>query len=136
MPQDLWDDFRQIAGTLYGPPVIFAQPIASGLGMIWASGVEHILGIVAIGRTQLGFTPSHIFKNDNPHTYFVSRYVGKISPLPVALVLDGRSKREDADELATLYQMAKSPRRLERIKYVTPEVALDLVNWVQSGGKQ
>ena len=134
-PQDLWNDFNALCQSLTNQPILISQPIASGLGLMWMGGVEFAKGIVAIGRVQMGFKPKHIFKNDNPHTYFVSRYVNKISPRPVGLVLDGRSKREDADELATLYQMSGLPRRLEKIRKVDAPFLLEMIQWVENAGK-
>ena len=91
-------------------------------------------GLVAIGRAQMGFRPSHIFKNENPHTFFVSRYAQRLSPRPLALVMDRRSRREDADELATLYQMSGPPHRLERIPQVDTEFLLKMLHWIGNGG--
>ncbi len=134
-PTDLWADFRKLCQSFVEQPILIAQPIASGLALLWTAGVEIAKGVVAIGRVQVGFTPKHIFKNDNPHTYFISRYVNRIAPRPVGLALDGRAKREDADELATLYQMCGMPRRFEKIEKVNAEFLLEMAKWVQDAGK-
>ncbi len=132
-PSDLWSDFRLFLPTLPGAPVLISQPIASGLGLVWGAGAPEIRGVIAIGRAQMAFRPSHIFKNENPHTFFVSRYAQRLSPRPLVLVMDGRSRREDADELATLYQMSGPPHRLERIPQVDVEFLLKMLEWIERG---
>lgn len=130
-PEDLWADLRFFIPTLPGAPIILAQPIAAGLGIVWASGIEEVAGIIAIGRTQVGFRPAHIFKNENPHTFMAGRYARRISPRPLVLVLDGRARREDADELATIYQMSAQPCKLERATKIDVEFLLKQLAWIE-----
>ena len=133
-PPDLWQDFRLFLPTLPGPPIVISQPIAAGLGLVWAAGMPEVRGAIVIGRAQMAFRPAHIFKNENPHTFFVSRYAQRLSPRPLVLVMDGRSRREDADELATLYQMSGPPRRLERTPRVDAEFLLRMLTWIENRG--
>ncbi len=131
----LWEDFIALCRTMMGPPIVVAQPISAGMGLIWAAGVEMVQGIIAIGRAQAAFIPSHIFENDNPHAFFVSRYVKQISPRPLVLVVDGRSRKEDLEELSTLYQMSQQPHRLEKIQSVGVERLTSLLQWIEEPTK-
>lgn len=127
--KDLWQDLREFIGQLGQGPLLVGQPVSAGLALLWASGVEAVQGVLAIGHLQLAFKPRHIFANDNPHTFFLSRYVHRLAPRPLCLVL----LEDDAlggirDELAAIYQTSSGPRQLEQVEAVTSE---DLLRWLQ-----
>ena len=130
-PPDLWRDLNLLLQMLPSPPILVAQPLAAGLAIIWASKIQKVRGVVAIGCAQLGLKPSHIFHNHNPYTYLVNRYTAKISPRPFAIIQhQGHALGGDEDELATLYQSSKDPRRLERTDKITTQLLLDLIQWI------
>ncbi len=133
-PGVLLDDFRLFMETFPGPPIVISQPTAGGLGLLWAAGTPEVRGAIVIGRAQVGLRAPHIFDNGNPHTFFTGRFAARLSPRPLALVLDGRARREDADELAALYQASLPPHRLEKVKRVDAEFLGQLVAWIDSGG--
>ena len=131
-PDHLWDDLNILIQMLPTKPIIVGQPLASGLGLMWASGVTNVKGVIAIGKAQSGFSPKHIFQNSNPYTYLISRYVRDIAPRPMALVMHEKNALGgDEDEMNGLLQAGKSPNRLERVEKVTLSVLLDMLKWVQ-----
>lgn len=132
-PEDLQADLQIFIQMLPKPPVILAQPLAAGLGLIWASRVQQIKGIVAIGRAQAGLSPQHIFHNQNPYNYLLSRHVKDIAPNPVAFVrLANHSLGGDEKELATLYQSSHDPHRLESVEKLRFKFITDLLEWTLS----
>ena len=102
------------------------------MSLLWASGSENILGVIAIGSAQLAFKPHHIFRNDNPHTYFLSRYVHKIGPRPISFIfLQGHPLGGDRDEMAALYQTASGSREIKQVAEITPDFLLQQLSWLQ-----
>lgn len=131
-PDDLAADLQILIQMLPSKPIIIGQPLAAGLGMMWASSVNKVAGVIAIGRAQAGMSPSHIFHNNNPYTYLLHRYVAEISPRPLALVqLQGNPLGGDENEMATLMQSSKMPHRLEQVSSLSMELILELLTWVQ-----
>ena len=131
-PDDLAADLQILIQMLPSKPIIVAQPLAAGLGLLWASQVNKVAGVIAIGRAQAGLSPSHIFQNNNPYTYLLHRHVAEISPRPMALVmLQGNALGGDEDEMATLMQSSKLPNRLEQTSSLTLELLQELLTWVQ-----
>ena len=131
-PDDLAADLQILIQMLPSKPIIVAQPLAAGLGLLWASQVNKVAGVIAIGRAQAGLSPSHIFQNNNPYTYLLHRHVAEISPRPLALVmLQGNALGGDEDEMATLMQSSKLPNRLEQTGSLTLELLQELLTWVQ-----
>jgi hypothetical protein len=130
-PEDLWSDFAALQQTFLAPPFIIAQPIASGLGLLLAAGPIPVAGVVSVGRAQASFVPSHVFNNSNPHTFFITRYVKRISPRPAVFVLDSRSRKEDTEELATLLKSSGDPKRLEKTRLITPKFLFEMIDWIK-----
>jgi hypothetical protein len=131
-PDDLAADLQILIQMLPSKPIVVAQPLAAGLGLMWASRVNKVAGVIAIGRAQAGLSPSHIFHNSNPYTYLLHRYVPEISPRPMALVmLKGNALGGDEDEMATLMQSSKLPNRLEQVDRLSPKLLLELLTWAQ-----
>jgi hypothetical protein len=119
-----------------GPAYMIGQPISSGLALLWAAGVEKLAGVVAIGRAQAAFQSGHIFKNYNPHAFFLGRYVANLTPKPVVLVIhEGHPLGGDPDELGALLETCREPRRLERTREINPAFLIKLLNWLQKEGK-
>jgi hypothetical protein len=131
-PDDLAADLQILIQMLPSKPIIVAQPLAAGLGLLWASRVNKVAGVIAIGRAQAGLSPSHIFHNSNPYTYLLHRHVPEIAPRSMALVmLKGNALGGDEDEMATLMQSSKLPNRLEQVDRLTPTLLLELLTWAQ-----
>ncbi|VAW30735.1 hypothetical protein MNBD_CHLOROFLEXI01-1117 [hydrothermal vent metagenome] len=131
-PDDLAADLQILIQMLPSKPIIVAQPLAAGLGLLWASRVNKVAGVIAVGRAQAGLSPSHIFHNSNPYTYLLHRHVPDISPRPMALVmLKGNALGGDEDEMATLMQSSNLPNRLERVDRLAPKLLLELLTWTQ-----
>ena len=131
-PDDLTADLQILIQMLPSKPIIVGQPLAAGLGLMWASQVNKVAGAIAIGRAQAGLSPSHIFHNNNPYTYLLHRYVAEISPRPMALVLlKGNALGGDEDEMATLMQSSKMPHRFEQVSSLSMDFLLELLTWVQ-----
>lgn len=132
-PDDLTADLQILIQMLPSKPIIVAQPLAAGLGLMWASQVSKVQGVIAIGKAQAGLSPSHIFQNNNPYTYLLHRYVPDISPRPLALVrLQGHSLGGDKEELKTLIQSSQKPYRLEQTKELTLQFLTELLDWIQA----
>jgi hypothetical protein len=131
-PDDLAADLQILIQMLPSKPIIVGQPLAAGLALLWASRVNKVTGVIAVGRAQAGLSPSHIFHNNNPYTYLLHRHVAEISPRPLALVmLKGSALGGDEDEMATLMQSSKLPNRLEQVSSLSLELLLELLNWMQ-----
>lgn len=115
---------------------MLAQPLAAGLALMWASRVNSVRGVVAIGRAQAGMSPKHIFHNSNPYTYLVDRYVADIAPRPLALVMHTKSSMGgDEDEMNGLYHSSKPPNRLERTDRLSLNLLLELLTWITENSK-
>jgi hypothetical protein len=131
-PDDLAADLQILIQMLPSKPIIIGQPLAAGLGLMWASRVNKVAGVIAIGRAQAGLSPSHIFQNSNPYTFLLHRYVAEISPRPLALVhLQNNPLGGDEDEMATLMQSSKLPNRLDRVSSLSLDLLLELLDWMQ-----
>jgi hypothetical protein len=136
LPADLAQDMNTFCAPIAEPPVIVGQPVSAGLALLWASTVDKIGGVIAVGRAQAAFQPGHIFKNYNPHTFFLGRYASTITPRPAAFVLvEGHPLGGQADELASLYETAREPRRLERTREISPAFLLGLLSWLQESAR-
>jgi len=130
-PEDLESDLNILVQMLPSSPIIIGQPLAAGLALLWASRVANIKGVISIGNAQAGLSPSHIFYNNNPYTYMLSRYVKNISPRPLALVmLEKHSLGGEEQEIDMLYQSSKEPRRLEKAEKLSFKLLSQLINWV------
>lgn len=135
-PDHLWDDLRILCQMLPGKPIILAQPLAAGLGLLWTSRVNQIRGVVAIGRAQAGLSPKHIFQNNNPYTFLVDRYVSDIAPRPLALVMHTKSSLGgDEDEMNGLFHTSKPPHRFERTSKLSLNLLQELLTWAVENSK-
>ncbi|MCA9959780.1 MAG: hypothetical protein KC413_06385 [Anaerolineales bacterium] len=130
-PEQLWEDLRLLIQMLPNEPTIIAQPLASGLALMWASRTPNIRGLVAIGRAQSGLAPAHVFQNKNPHTFFLPRYVGHIAPRPTVLVHhENHPMGGVTQNVQALYDSLREPRRLEKVQDVSGEFLLEMVTWI------
>lgn len=131
--REAWDDVQTLCGQLAEEPLLVGQPVSAGLALLWASGVEETRGVLTLGQAQRAFRPRHIFANDNPHTFFLGRYVHKIAPRPVAFVRQTEHPLGgNRDELSALYQTSGSPRRLKEVERATDELLLEYLDWLQN----
>lgn len=132
-PQLLWEDLRVFIQMLPSPPMIIGQPMGAGLAIMWGAGTDKVQGVIAIGRAQAGLQPSHIFVNDNPYTFLLTRQVDKLAPRPFVLVrYNGHPLGGDEEELAALFKSSQNPRRIETIDEVSPGFLDDMLKWVRS----
>jgi hypothetical protein len=133
---EVFQDANTFARLLNGNPLIVGQPISAGLALLWMAGVDQMAGVIAIGRAQAAFQSGHIFKNYNPHAFFLGRFVANITPRPVVLVInEGHPLGGTADELGAILETCREPRRLERTREINPPFLMNLLNWLQKGGK-
>lgn len=133
MPEDLWEDIQLFTQMLPSAPIILGQPLAGGLAIMWAVGSAEAYGVITVGRVQIGLRPSHIFQNrDNPYTFRLHRYTPKISPRPVAYVMNkAHPMGGDEDEIATLYQNSKEPRLVKQTAKLGVKELRELLAWVE-----
>jgi hypothetical protein len=132
-PEDLWADMNLLIQMLPSTPIIIGQPLAGGLAIMWTAGVQEVRGAVIVGRAQLGLRPSHIFQNRNPYNFLLHRYTPKITPRPLAYIQNkAHPMGGDDDEIATLYQNSKDPRRLENVDKLSVRHLQDMLEWVDS----
>lgn len=135
LPEDLENDMGQLIQMLPSKPIVIAQPLAAGLGIMWAAKVKAVQGLVSIGSAQRGLKAKHIFRTHNPHTYLLARHVRRIAPRPLVLVQHEGSQLGGADdEMGILMQSSLSPHRLERTRKITVRFLDPLIQWIQSGG--
>ncbi|MEM7336378.1 MAG: hypothetical protein AAF490_30135 [Chloroflexota bacterium] len=129
-PDHLWDDLKILCQMLPSNPIILAQPLATGLALLWSSRVSNIRGVIGIGRAQAGLSPKHIFHNNNPYTFLVDRYVSDIAPRPLALIMHTKSSLGgDEDEMNGLFHTSKPPHRFERTSKLSLNLILELLTW-------
>ncbi len=130
---DQWADIEIFCNLLPEPAIIIGQPHGSGLAMLWACELEKIKGVISIGAAQDVFDAWHIFNNDNPHSYFISRYLYRITPRPIVfVVLDGHPMGGEAKEIAAYYATVGHPRLAEKTKEVSPRFLLKLLAWMEN----
>lgn len=131
-PEDLWRDANLLVQMLPSRPLIIAQPLAAGLGLLWASGVKKIAGIIAIGRAQAGLSPSHIFQNSNPYTFSLSRYIAHIHPRPLSLIrLEDNPLGGDEARMDGLLAISQPPHRLDAAPEITADLLLEHLAWIE-----
>jgi len=131
-PEYLWEDMQILTQMLPSEPIIISQPLASGLGIMWTSGVQKVRGLIAIGRAKAGLSPKHIFHNNNPYSFLLNRYLDDIAGRPFTLVMHKEnSLGGDEDEMNALFQTSKEPHRLERVRRVTLDLLLTLLKWTE-----
>lgn len=132
-PNDLWQDFRTFCSQLPTRPLLIGMPVSAGLALLWTAGVNAVRGVLAIGHAQAAFKPHHIFFTKSPHTFFLSRYVHKIAPRPIALVhVENHILGGDRDELAALHQTSMDPRDLQVTPAITPQFVLERLQWLEN----
>lgn len=132
-PDQLWEDVRLLIQMLPSEPLIVAQPLSSGLAMLWAARTPGIRGVIAIGRAQSGLAPAHVFQTQNPHTYFLPHHVADIAPRPLALIQhEGHAMGGNKKRIQLLFDSSRPPHRLEHVQEITPELLLELLNWMRT----
>lgn len=131
-PDDLKQDLETLCQSLSGPPLIVGQPVSAGLALLWATQVQTISGVIAIGRAQPAFTPAHIFDQSKSHRFFLGRLVHRIAPRPTALiVLDGHPLGGDPSEIAALYEASGQPKRVEKTSQIDVNFLSPILDWVE-----
>jgi pimeloyl-ACP methyl ester carboxylesterase len=130
-PEQLAEDWQFFLHMLPAAPlVVVGQPMGAGLGLVWAADAVQVGGVVAIGRAETGLQPPHIFANDNPSTFRLTEYVGRLGKRPLALVqLTGHPLGGDEAELKTLFQTSQEPHRYEVVPELDAELLVELVGW-------
>ncbi|PID84843.1 MAG: hypothetical protein CSA11_04650 [Chloroflexi bacterium] len=132
-PEILINDFNLLLQMLPNDPMLIGNPLASGLAMIWASGVERIKGVIAIGRAQSGLQLNHIFDNTHPHTFMLSKKVGNIAPRPLSLIrLENHPMGGHDSTLKSLLASSKEPHRYETAATLTPQLLVKQLKWIQN----
>lgn len=132
-PTQLETDLNLILNLIEAQPYLIGLPISAGLALLWAALCPQIQGVMAIGRTQPAFQASHIFQNDQSHTYLLSRYISRIAPRPLTLIWqDGHPLGGDKQEMSQLIQAAAEPRRAERTTDISPQFLLNALTWQQN----
>lgn len=130
LPLDLWNHFRQFCTSFHTNPVLLAQPVSAGLGLMWTSGIEEIRGVIAVGRAQIAFSSNQIFHNDDVRTYALSRQLYNISPRPLTIVrLKDHPLGGAHDELALLYDASDEPHRYEQVSEISTAYLQTLLDW-------
>ena len=132
-PDDLWADIQILTQMLPSAPILVGQPLAAGLAIMWTAGSAEVRGVISIGRAQVGLRPGHIFDNKNPYNFLLHRYTPKITPRPIAYVMNkAHPMGGDEDEFATLYQNSKDPRRVIQTKKLSVGQLTELVAWAET----
>jgi hypothetical protein len=130
-PAMMAEDIAEFIQMLPAPPILIGQPLAAGLVLNWASEVDRIPGVIAIGPAQAGLSPKHIFDNDNMLTFQLGRHISRIAPRPVALVVPKSRHQERVEkELGMLYECSQEPRRLEHDVEISADLLLELLKWI------
>lgn len=128
-----WSDIETFCQLLPESAVIIGQPLSSGLAMLWACGVEKIKGVISIGAAQDIFSAWHIYDNDNPHSYFINRYLYRLAPRPIVFVMiEGHELGGKPTEIASFYASAAHPKLAEKTNEVSPRLLLKLLDWIEN----
>jgi hypothetical protein len=136
-PDDLAQDLATLCYSLPGPPLVIGQPVSAGLALLWASQVSTVRGVIAIGRAQPAFTPTHIFDQSKSHRFFLGRLVYRIAPRPVALVMhEGHPLGGDAGEMAALYEACGQPKRVEKTRQIDVDFLSSIMDWIEQADSQ
>lgn len=131
-PEMLAADMRELIQMLPNMPIVVGQPLAAGLALFWGIEVKRVLGVIAIGQAQAGLGLKHIFANDNPLTFQLSRHIPKMAPRPLALVSPKSGRKVSyEEELQTLMACSQEPHRLEKVDQPTPELIIELLQWIE-----
>ncbi|MEJ2748945.1 MAG: hypothetical protein P8183_13725 [Anaerolineae bacterium] len=131
-PDDLHKDLHNLVQMLPGKPIIIGRPLAAGLALLWATNIGSTRGVIAIGLAQSGFNPTHIFQNNNPFNFMLSRLVGQISPRPLVLVHHTSHKLGgDESELNMLFKNSKEPHLLEKTDRLSSSLLGGLIHWIE-----
>lgn len=132
-PAMLWEDLRLLIQMLPVPPIIIAEPMAAGLGLLWAAGVPATKGVIAIGRAQSGLMPRHIFDHTETAVFDLRTLVGKIAPSPTVIVHhDGNPMGGDKKRMEVLFEHSQEPHRLESTEKVSSGLLLNLLAWMET----
>jgi hypothetical protein len=132
-PAEQWSDMNTFCGIMPQPPILIGQPLGAGLALLWASGMEKVRGVISLGKAQEVFDPWHIFDNNNPHSYFINRYLYQLAPSPAVFVLiEGSDMGGDAREIAAFFATTSHPRLAEKTKEVSPRFLLKMLAWIES----
>ena len=132
-PETLWEDLRLLVQMLSAPPTIIAEPMAAGLGLLWAAGVPEIQGVIAIGRAQSGLMPKHIFDHSETAVYDLRTLVGKIAPRPTVIIHhDGNPMGGNKNRMEVLFKQSKEPHRLESTEKISSGLLLNLLAWMET----
>lgn len=130
---DQWSDLDKFLNSLPKAPILLGQPLGAGLALLWACGLERILGVIAIGKAQDVFDPWHIFENNNPHSYFINRHLYRLAPRPAVFVMiEGSELGGDPREIAALYATTSHPRLAEKTKEISPRLLLKILAWMEN----
>jgi hypothetical protein len=131
-PAMMADDINELIQMLPAPPILIGQPLAAGLALNWATEVDRIRGVIAVGQAQTGLSLKHIFDNSNIMDFQLSRHIPKIAPRPVALVVPkSRRQKQIEKELTLLYECSQEPHRLEPASEISGELLIELLKWVE-----
>lgn len=127
-----WSDIEQFCNTISESPIIIGQPLGAGLALLWACGVEKFQGVISIGNAQDVFDAWHIFDNDNPHSYFINRYLYQLGSRPAVFVMvEGSELGGDPREIAAFYATTSHPRLAEKTKEVSPRFLRKMLAWIE-----
>lgn len=130
---DQWSDLDKFLDTFPEAPILLGQPLGAGLALLWACGLERTQGVIAIGKAQEVFDSWHIFKNDNPHSYFINRHLYRLAPRPAAFIMiEDNEMGGDPREIAALFATTSHPRLADKTKEVSPRFLLKILAWMES----
>jgi len=132
-PQLLWEDLRILIQMLPSAPILIGQPMSAGLAIMWGAGSEKIQSVIAVGRAQAGLQPAHIFANDNPYGFMLTRQVDKLAPRPFVMVHhNGHPLGGEEEELLALFKSSQEPHRFEVVNDVNAPFLSDMLDWVKA----
>jgi hypothetical protein len=112
---------------------VIGMPMAAGLALFGAAGVQEIKGVIAIGQAQIGLNASHIFEKSSSYNFFLSRHVYSIAPRPVVFVNFERHPLGHAgDEQDVLFELCGEPKQTAASREMSPAFLLSQIAWIDS----
>ena len=131
----LWADGAILAKMLGRPLCLVARSFAAGPALIMAAGVKVISGVIVTGPAQEGLAPRHIFSQENPAHFMLSRQITKLPPRPLIFLWDrSESGHLSPDGLKSMHNLVEGPRLWGIVPQINAGILLHALGWLMSRG--
>ena len=127
----LYKDANTLAAQTQQPLFFIGRAFSAGPTLLMATGTPAINGVIVTGPAQEGLTLPHIFSQENPARFLLSRYIKALEPRPsVFLWNQSESGQLSPEGLQTLHSMLESPSLWGMIPKINAKVLLNALVWL------